>query len=531
MLWHGKPWRSMCKGLVLGTLLTSFMLLLYSYAVPPLQVSVTEIPIPFSCSSRLSPVQAPSPSNSTGSTSGWSCRPKLNVMFMKTHKTASSTILNILFRFGEKHRLKFAFPNGRNDFYYPSFFERSQVQHYRPGVCFNIICNHMRFHYEEVRKLLPPDATFVTVLRDPAYLFESSFHYFGPVIPLTWKISGEDKLDEFLRDPQHYYDPNGFNAHYLQNLLFFDFGYDSSMDANSPLVEEHIQEIDRRFHLVMLLEYFDESLVLLKDLLCWQLEDVLYFKLNARKGSTVSRLTPELYEQATAWNLIDAKLYRYFNATFWRKVEAYGRERMARDVAELQRENEKMTSICIDGGHAVDASAIQESSMQPWQPLGEKTILGYNLKKKISKKHQKLCRKMLTPEIQYLTDLGANLWITKLWSYVRDFLKWIHFFLPHGRAGGGICEGCGLVTAGAGHLSPGCWVQAGMCWDSSGRRSPCPGWAEMPTGNSTLQGLLKSPCWFWGCESVRTCCTAPAHGCDECSTFSARPQPSLHGRL
>lgn len=42
MLHHGKHWRSMCKGLVLGTLLTSFMLLLYSYAIPPLQVSVTE---------------------------------------------------------------------------------------------------------------------------------------------------------------------------------------------------------------------------------------------------------------------------------------------------------------------------------------------------------------------------------------------------------------------------------------------------------------------------------------------------------
>lgn len=42
MLHHGKHWRSMCKGLVLGTLLTSFMLLLYSYAVPPLQVSMAE---------------------------------------------------------------------------------------------------------------------------------------------------------------------------------------------------------------------------------------------------------------------------------------------------------------------------------------------------------------------------------------------------------------------------------------------------------------------------------------------------------
>lgn len=345
-------------------------------------------------------------------------------MFMKTHKTASSTILNILFRFGEKHRLKFAFPNGRSDFYYPSFFDRNQVKGYQPGVCFNIVCNHMRFQYEEVRKLLPADALFVTVLRDPAYLFESSFHYFGGIIPLTWKVLGDDKLAEFLRDPWHYYDPKGFNAHYLQNLLFFDLGYDNNMDPNSPLVDQYIREIDGRFHLVMLLEYFDESLVLLKDLLCWELEDILYFKLNARKGSTVSKLTDELYQKATVWNLLDAKLYQYFNATFWHKVEAYGKARMAKDVARLNEENEKMKSICIDGGRPVDANSIQESAMQPWQPLGEKSILGYNLKKRIHKKHRKLCRKMLTPEIQYLTDLGVNLWITKLWGWVRMFLKW-----------------------------------------------------------------------------------------------------------
>ncbi|XP_053135660.1 galactosylceramide sulfotransferase isoform X2 [Hemicordylus capensis] len=422
MLNQGKNWKSMCKGLVLGTLLTSFMLLLYSYAITPLQVSMTEIPIPYSCSSYPAQLRLPTSANGTHNPPGQKCLPKLDVMFMKTHKTASSTILNILFRFGEKHRLKFAFPNGRNDFYYPSFFERSQVKDYQPGMCFNIICNHMRFHYEEVRKLLPADTIFVTVLRDPAYLFESSFHYFGRIIPLTWKLSGEDKMAEFLRDPWRYYDPNGFNAHYLQNLLFFDLGYDNNMNAHSPLVDQSIRKIDERFHLVMLMEYFDESLVLLKDLLCWELEDILYFKLNARKD--VSRLEDHIYQKATAWNLIDSKLYQYFNATFWRKVEAYGRERMAKDVALLHQENEKMKSICIDGGRPVDANAIQESSMQPWQPLGEKSILGYNLKKRINKKHRKLCRKMLTPEIQYLTDLGVNLWITKLWSRVREFLKW-----------------------------------------------------------------------------------------------------------
>ncbi|XP_069475417.1 galactosylceramide sulfotransferase isoform X1 [Ambystoma mexicanum] len=424
MLPEGRPWRSMCKGLILGTLLTSFMLLLYSYAAPPRHFSTTEIPVQDQCSSYpANPRHTLLPVNNSHQpvNDGRSCQPRTDVVFMKTHKTASSTILNILFRFGEKHRLKFAFPSGRNDFFYPSYFERGQVEGYQPGMCFNVICNHMRFRYLEVRQLVPPDAAFVTVLRDPALLFESSFHYFKNVVPLTWKLSGEDSMSEFLRDPWHYYDPDGINAHYLRNLLFFDLGYDNNLNSESPMVEARIHEVEARFQLVMLMEYFDESLVLLRDLLCWDLQDIVYFKLNTRRGSAISQLTPELYEKATNWNQIDSKLYRYFNATFWRKVDAYGRERMARDVEELQQENEKMKRVCIEGGQAVDPESIKESDMQPWQPLGEKNIQGYNLKNNIEKRYKRLCRKMLTPEIQYLTNLGANLWITKLWSHVRNF--------------------------------------------------------------------------------------------------------------
>lgn len=35
-----KPWESRAKGLVLGALFTSFLLLLYSYVVPPLHPNV-----------------------------------------------------------------------------------------------------------------------------------------------------------------------------------------------------------------------------------------------------------------------------------------------------------------------------------------------------------------------------------------------------------------------------------------------------------------------------------------------------------
>lgn len=348
------------------------------------------------------------------------CSPKVNIMFMKTHKTASSTILNIFFRFGEKHKLKFAFPDGRNDFFYPLPFHRSQVKDYRPGECFNIVCNHMRFDHQEVAKVLPTDAVYLTILRDPADLFESSFRYYHRFIPLTWNIGGKDKLVKFLNNPQAFYNPIAFNSFYLKNLLFFDFGFDNNIEADDPRVMRNIQYLSKLFHLVLIAEYFDESLILLKDLLCLKMEDILYFKLNARNSSSASRLGPEMRTKAVQWNGADWRLYQHFNATFWARVDAYGRERMKQEVKELRRRNAEMMDMCIQDGGAVEAKKIKNTRFLPWQPLGEKIIMGYNIKKDIAPKSVKLCEKMLTPEIQYLADLGVSLWLTRLWGWLKD---------------------------------------------------------------------------------------------------------------
>lgn len=348
------------------------------------------------------------------------CTPAVNIMFMKTHKTASSTILNILFRFGERHKLKFAFPDGRNDFFYPSPFLSSHVKDYRPGECFNVLCNHMRFNDQEVTKALPPDATYITILRNPVDLFESSFHYYHRTVPFTWSINGDNKLEEFLKSPQNFYRPNAYNSFYLKNLLFFDFGFDNNLKADDPRVMRNIHNLSKRFDLVLLAEYFDESLILLKDKLCWTMEDILYFKLNVRKNSSVSRMTPELRAKALEWNGADWRLYQHFYTIFWAKIEEYGRERMKREVNELRRRNAEMKAICIEGGDAVEVDKIQDKRFRPWQPVGESSILGYNMKKDTDPKFKKLCEQMLTPEIQYLSDLGVNLWLTSLWGWLKD---------------------------------------------------------------------------------------------------------------
>lgn len=48
------------------------------------------------------------------------------------------------------------------------------------------------------------------------------------------------------------------------------------------MIQKHIDELAEKIDLVLITEYFDESLVLLKRELCWELDDVVYFKLNQR---------------------------------------------------------------------------------------------------------------------------------------------------------------------------------------------------------------------------------------------------------
>lgn len=92
--------------------------------------------------------------NSQGDSLG-SCQPQIHIMFLKTHKTASSTVLNLLYRFGEERGLKFALPVGYQ-FGYPLPFIAQRVKGYRgPHVAeFDIMGNHMRFNKPEVQHMV-----------------------------------------------------------------------------------------------------------------------------------------------------------------------------------------------------------------------------------------------------------------------------------------------------------------------------------------------------------------------------------------
>ena len=129
------------------------------------------------------------------------------------------------------------------------------------------MAHHFRWS-EKVDEVLNPDSVKITVLRDPVKNFESVWGFFRDYPFLQWL--GEDRiLNKFLEAPEKYYDrstPWYFRA---QNYMAFDLGLD--FEDNSPAyIKKAIQVMEKRFGLVLLTDYFEESLILLKGKLSAQ---------------------------------------------------------------------------------------------------------------------------------------------------------------------------------------------------------------------------------------------------------------------
>uniref|UniRef100_A0A8D0CPW1 Galactose-3-O-sulfotransferase 2 n=1 Tax=Sander lucioperca TaxID=283035 RepID=A0A8D0CPW1_SANLU len=336
------------------------------------------------------------------------CHPKSNIFFLKTHKTASSTILNILYRYGESRNLTFALPlNKHSQLFYPFFF----ASHFVEGVSsrsvreFHIMCNHMRFTKSEVAKVMPEDTFYFSILRHPVAMMESIFIYYKS-IPAFHKTRS---LDSFLDSSWRNYNSSVKNNHYAHNILAFDFGFDNNAAADTEDLEERasmaIAAIERDFHLILISEYFDESMILLKHALCWSLEDVVSFKLNSRSEQTRHPLLPNTAEKIKRWNALDWRIYLHFNTTFWHKVDSLvGQEQMKREVSQLRELQAKLANSCLKDGGAVDPSQIKDAGLKPFQ-YGAAVIQGYNLNPHIDRQTKIKCQRLITPELQYTDRL------------------------------------------------------------------------------------------------------------------------------
>ena len=284
---------------------------------------------------------------------------KQHIAFLKVHKAASSTVQNIFYRFGLKRNLSLVLPVGTH---YIS--KMNTKRHYRilppydnnTGK-YDILCNHAVFNHKKFQKLLHNDSIYVATVREPLQLFISSALYFRYVWPADYltKIEEANFIHDLINKPKHY-EPDNIKESRTFNYMASDFGFEiKSVYSVAKLTENEISSfvsnLTNIFDFVMIVEYFDEGLVIMKRLLNWSMKDILYIKQNEfKQGNRSNTLNTHITEKDKRVfrkrNRLDYAIYETFSALFFKRMsEETG---LAEEVSEFKNNLELVRKFCKD---------------------------------------------------------------------------------------------------------------------------------------------------------------------------------------
>ncbi|KAH9517076.1 Galactose-3-O-sulfotransferase [Dermatophagoides farinae] len=284
--------------------------------------------------------------NNNKSNNNNKCKPRSNIVFIKAHKCASSAIQNIFIRYGYFNDKIFVLPKDGNYLGHPQLFQRSLVPDPRSFKSnYNILTHHSRLNYREMSLLMPNNTIFITIIRKPINLFESMFHYYK--LDKLWTITFDD-----FNQPKSFI-PKKVKENRLVgkigiNQMMFDMGMTPKDFENDDKIRHFIQRLDSVFSLVMVAERMEESLILLKRLLCWNFDDIVVFKVNARNTNSKHHLNATGIKRIEQLNRADQMLYEHFTKKFEREVRKFGQKRMKREINTLRTRTKSYYELCVN---------------------------------------------------------------------------------------------------------------------------------------------------------------------------------------
>ncbi|XP_019623069.1 PREDICTED: galactose-3-O-sulfotransferase 3-like [Branchiostoma belcheri] len=272
--------------------------------------------------------------------------------------------MQILQRFGYLRKLSFVQHKSRDvNGLYPYGLSDPQKLTPPQGESHDILTYHTVYNRTNIVRLLTSEAKFVTILREPFEHFKSNFAFYG--FKKAFNITAAYPIKEFLEKPAFY---DKFKQ--LTNPMALDLGFSqkwlrpSQKNKISNISKQFIHNISRDFDLVMISDHFDESLVLLRRLMCWDLKDVLYYKYNNYNYSSeydTSSIPQRLRDNHKEWAAMDYALYKYFNETLWKKIAT--EDDFAEELSHFQSVERKMRIHCNSDYSVMEPIFISES---PW---------------------------------------------------------------------------------------------------------------------------------------------------------------------
>ncbi|XP_070565525.1 galactosylceramide sulfotransferase-like [Ptychodera flava] len=273
------------------------------------------------------------------------CKPFRKFIYIKTMKTGSSTLACILFRYGLKNGLIAALQQRAGArIVYRASSENYNILQYdcKNFQGYDFIANHIFYHRAAMENIVK-DAKYITILRSPYTRLRSKFFYSNKYRHYIDPASEPNPLLAFLKLLERSGSTEqdcccvSLEANDLSRRL-------GVCATNREDLTDNIQQLDRELDLVLLTEYYDESLILLKKLMCWEFEDIVYHSQKIYKNP-LPPITSKMKSIVDKISIADLQLYNHFNKTFWEKVKNYDGDFEA-DLAEFRNIKKKVTEKC-----------------------------------------------------------------------------------------------------------------------------------------------------------------------------------------
>eukprot|EP00055_Hartaetosiga_balthica_P005005 m.13994 g.13994 ORF g.13994 m.13994 type:complete len:512 (+) comp4237_c0_seq1:24-1559(+) len=261
-----------------------------------------------------------------------------NIKYIKTHKTGSSTLGSIMYRFGARHDLvmykspshglKIDAPKNQNTV--PS----NIVVHHYAGIATNLRSIEQWDRAYEWYNEVVPNGKYITIVRDPISHYLSYFSFYNE--------PGGRTLDSFVE--------RGNN----KDILMRDFGVRTKVE-----MDKFMELYADKFYMILVANRMSESLVAMAYMLNWSLWDLTYVSLldsskdgfkrwdgkPVKKTLKESQLSPDLLQKLESLTKLDKIFYEYADKELDKIIERIGPKFQA-TVRQFDALNKALNKFC-----------------------------------------------------------------------------------------------------------------------------------------------------------------------------------------
>ena len=292
------------------------------------------------------------------------CSPKYQVSFIKIHKTGSGAIHNVLLRLALRHNLTVALPSCKSEYRNYQIFPAVAKWQYilnKPPLYnyhgYNIFVDHAFYDRNAQLEYMDQNTIFYTQIRSPFSQAVSGFNHFEGVqmydlqgldCPLCTFVLSHEK--EFYFHGNRHCWGRSRAAPVTRNFQAFTLGYKNASENNITEFKSHLERLDKELFHVSLLEYIDESNLLLKRKMCWHISDVLHIHTHKTKHKTnISPIAEETQHMAEdkhhELSKLDYMLYEFFKEKHFKEIQQQPAD-FSEELEQYKTLNSQFSELC-----------------------------------------------------------------------------------------------------------------------------------------------------------------------------------------